>query len=134
MIGVAAIGEEVTGDQARAVEAFIDSYGEGPVYCDPAEPSSIHEFQRDYGLPARKADNDVSPGIRKVSEYRDELRVARHCQNIRNEFSQYQYKDGGDSDDPLKQHDHAMDALRYVLFTHMPRDGRADGDSGVSLL
>lgn len=123
-----------TGDQARAVEAFIDSYGEGPVYCDPAEPSSIHEFQRDYGLPARKADNDVSPGIRKVSEYRDELRVARHCQNIRNEFSQYQYKDGGDSDDPLKQHDHAMDALRYVLFTHMPRDGRADGDSGVSLL
>lgn len=107
-----------TGDQARAAETFIDTYGEGPVYCDPAEPSSIHEFQRDYGLPAREADNDVSPGIRKVSEHRDELRVARHCQNVRNEFSQYQYKDGGDSDDPLKQHDHAMDALRYALFTH----------------
>lgn len=41
-------------------------------------------------------------------------------------MNQYQYKDGGDSDDPLKQNDHAMDALRYALFTH---DTRAGADS-----
>lgn len=108
-----------TGDQARAAESLIEDYGQGTIYCDPSEPSNIHEFKRDYDLPAEKAENDVSPGIRKVSEHQDELRVARHCQNLRNEFSQYQYKDGGDSDDPKKQNDHAMDALRYALFTHV---------------
>lgn len=107
-----------TGDQATAAEAFIETYGQGTIYCDPSEPSNIHEFRRDYSLPAEPAENDVSPGIRKVTEYQDDLRVARHCQNVRNEFHQYQYRDGGDSDTPLKQHDHAMDALRYALFTH----------------
>lgn len=123
-----------TGDQARAAEELVDEYGEGPLYCDPSEPSNIHEFRREYGLPATKADNSVSPGIRKVSEHQDELRVARHCQNVRNEFSQYQYKDGGDSDDPLKQNDHAMDALRYALFTHTQDSGvtRRSARSSVS--
>jgi len=124
-----------TGDQARAATEFIDEYGEGVLYCDPSEPSNIHEFQRDHGLPAKKAANDISPGIRKVSEYRDTLRVARHCQNVRNEFSQYQYKDGGDSDDPLKQNDHAMDALRYAIFTHAPTmSTNVRGGSGSDLI
>jgi len=123
-----------TGDQARAAEAFLGEYGEGVIYCDPSEPANILEFRRDYDLPAKKAANEVSPGIRKVSEYQDELQVAEHCQNVRNEFSQYQYKDDGDSEDPLKQNDHAMDALRYAVFTHAPRDtGNAD-DSGISYL
>jgi len=112
-----------TGDQARAAEEFVGEHGEGTIYCDPAEPSNIHEFRREYGLPARKAENDISPGIRKVSEYQDTIRVARHCQNIRNEFSQYQYKDGGDGDRTLKQHDHALDALRYCLYSHDQRGG-----------
>ncbi|AFZ73030.1 PBSX family phage terminase large subunit [Natronobacterium gregoryi] len=107
-----------TGDQAKAAEEFIDKYGQGTIYCDPSEPSNIHEFERDYGLPAEGAENAVSPGIRKIAEKQDDLRVARHCQNVRNEFSQYQYKDDGDSDDPLKQNDHAMDALRYAIYSH----------------
>lgn len=112
------------GDHSRAVEHLVDEYGEGPIYCDPSEPANIEQFKRD-GLPATGAENDVTPGIQHVASLADELQVAAHCQNVRNEFNQYQYRDSGDGDRPLKQHDHAMDALRYALFTHTR-------DSGVS--
>lgn len=117
-------------DHSRAVEQLIEQYGEGPVYCDPSEPANIEQFRRD-GIPATGADNDVTPGIQHVSSVQDELQVVAHCQNIRNEFGQYQYRDGGDSDNPLKQHDHALDALRYGLFSHetKPTTRRRAGSS-----
>ena len=104
-------------DHSRALEELVNEYGEGPIYCDPSEPANIEQFKRD-GLAATGADNDVTPGIQFVASLRDELRVTAHCQNVHNEFNQYQYRDDGESDKPLKQHDHACDALRYALFTH----------------
>jgi phage terminase large subunit len=104
-------------DHSRAAESLVEEYGDGPLYCDPSEPANIEQFRRD-GLPAQKAENDVTPGIQHVASLADDLRVTQSCQNVRNEFSQYQYKDGGDGDKPLKQHDHACDALRYCLYTH----------------
>jgi PBSX family phage terminase large subunit len=120
-------------DQSRALDALVDDYVPGRVYCDPSEPANIEQLRRD-GHTARKAENDVTPGIQHVTSLRDSLRVARHCQNVRNEFNQYQYKDGGNSDDPLKQHDHALDALRYALFTHTPTPDRDPDDTGISYL
>jgi PBSX family phage terminase large subunit len=105
------------GDMVDAAQRMADEWGTGRFYCDPAEASSIEEFSRS-GLDARQAANDVTPGIQEVTSQRDTLRVAASCQNVRNEFKQYQYKNGGDSDDPEKKNDHAMDALRYALFTH----------------
>ena len=115
-------------DHSRAAADMVDRWGEGPIYCDPSEPANVEQFRRD-GLPARAADNDVTPGIQHVASLQDELQVAQHCQNVRNEFAQYQYRDGGDGDRPLKQHDHAMDALRYALFTNMTPDD--DGPTGT---
>jgi PBSX family phage terminase large subunit len=119
-------------DHSRAAEDMVDQWGEGPIYCDPSEPANIEQFRRD-GLPARKAENDVTPGIQHVASLADELHVARHCQNVRNEFSQYQYRDSGDGDKPLKQHDHAMDALRYAVYTHVPSTDTSD-ESGLTYL
>jgi len=110
------------GDHARAAADLVETYGEGRLYCDPSEPANIEQFNRE-GLTATGAKNDVTPGIQHVSSLAEDLQVARHCQNVRNEFSQYQYRDGGDSDKPLKQHDHAMDALRYALFSHDTHGG-----------
>jgi len=109
-------------DHSRAAETLVDEWGDGPLYCDPSEPANIEQFRRD-GLAAKQAENDVTPGIQHVSSLADELRVCRRCQNVRNEFNQYQYRDDGDGDKPLKQHDHAMDSLRYGLFTHANWDG-----------
>jgi phage terminase large subunit len=103
-------------DLAREIEDMQDRYGSGVVFCDPAEPGSIETFRR-AGLQAVEADNEVTPGIKTVTEYGDRLRVHRRCQNLINEFGMYQYRDGGDSDRVRKQNDHAMDALRYALHT-----------------
>jgi PBSX family phage terminase large subunit len=108
-------------DHSRAAEAMVDEYGDGPVYCDPSEPANIEQLERDC-LAATAAANDVTPGIQHVAAHADSLLVARRCQNVRNEFNQYQYRDAGAGDRPLKQHDHAMDALRYAIYTHAHRE------------
>lgn len=111
-------------DQAHAAEDMLERWGNGTIYCDPSEPANIETFRRN-GLPAEAAENDVTPGIQTVSSYADSLYVAEHCKNLRSEFGQYKYRDGGDADKPLKQNDHALDALRYGLYTH---DIEAGGD------
>jgi PBSX family phage terminase large subunit len=104
-------------DIAKAGLDMRERWGSGRWYCDPAEPASIEHLKR-AGLAAKQAENDVMPGIQHVSSLREELRVHAACQNLRNEFAQYQYKDGGDSDKPIKENDHCLDALRYALFSH----------------
>lgn len=103
-------------DHSRELQDMQERWGPGVIYCDPSEPANIDQFQRD-GLNAKKAENDVTPGIQHVSSMREQLRVVESCQNLRNEFSQYQYK-GDDDDRPEKVNDHLMDALRYALFSH----------------
>lgn len=107
-------------DHSRALEEMRDYWGVGVSYCDPSEPANIETFQRD-GLSAKKAKNDVTPGIQHVTALRDRFSAAPTCQNLRNEFSQYRYKDAEDSDRPVKENDHLLDSLRYALFTHSKR-------------
>ena len=98
------------------LERMHDRYGRGPIYCDTNEPRAIEQLNRE-GFDAREADKSVETGIRHVDSLRERLYVAEGCQHTIDEFNTYQYKDGGDSDDVLKENDHAMDALRYALFT-----------------
>jgi len=99
------------------LERMHDAHGHGPIYCDTNEPRAIEQLRREE-FAAREADKSVETGIRYVSSLRDRLHVRNRCQSVIDEFNQYQYKDGGDSDNVLKENDHAMDALRYALFTH----------------
>ena len=99
------------------LERFHERYGRGPIYCDTNEPRAIDQLGRE-GFDAREADKSVETGIRFIDSLRDRLFVAETCRHVVDEFNTYQYKDGGDSDDVLKENDHAMDALRYALFTN----------------
>jgi len=108
------------------LERMEREYGPGPIYCDSNEPRAIERLSRE-GFDAREADKSVDTGIRHVTSLRDDIRVARSLTNTRNEFASYQYKDGGDSDDVLKENDHLMDALRYALFTD---DNAVEGGFG----
>jgi len=113
----------VTDDTIAAeLQSMYEQYGRGPIYADH-EPRTIRKLKRE-GLRAKKADKSVDEGIRHVSALRNNLSVCRSCQNLINEFNSYQYKDGGNSDDVLKEQDHLMDALRYALFTD---DGTGGG-------
>lgn len=109
-------------DLSRYAHDMQDRWGPGRFYCDDAQPENIEAFQRD-GLDARPAEKNVLPGIQHVASLRDELRVVESCQMVRNEFGQYQWQDDDDEDKPVKQNDHAMDSLRYALFTHDQRGG-----------
>jgi PBSX family phage terminase large subunit len=101
-------------DLAKVISSMQERIGVGPVYCDPSEPGSIETVQR-AGVDAMGAVNDVDPGIKHVASLADRLMVMENCQSLINEFGMYRYKDDGE--DPVKKHDHAMDALRYGLFT-----------------
>lgn len=68
----------------------------------------------------RQADNEVLRGIELISSILDNnlLRILRHCKNTVAEFGAYRWdpkaQEKGE-DKPIKQFDHAMDALRYVV-------------------
>jgi len=106
----------VNSDVIAELESMEEEWGTGPIYCDH-EPRSIKEL-RNNGFNAKKAEKEVSDGIRHVNGLQDNLRVVETLQNLKNEFNSYQYKDGGDSDKPLKQNDHLMDSLRYATYSH----------------
>jgi PBSX family phage terminase large subunit len=91
------------------------------VYPDPAEPDRIEEMRR-HGLNVRDVSKDIEAGISKVQELLRAVRIKVHssCVNTISEFESYAYPDRKPShnepETPIKENDHAMDALRYALF------------------
>lgn len=101
---VDAVGEEC--DRCRAEV----------VYLDPSASDYILTLVR-RGYPAVKANNDVRYGIGLVTTaLADGLTVDPSCVNLISEFESYRYPDNREQDDrPVKESDHAMDALRYGI-------------------
>jgi phage terminase large subunit len=90
-----------------------------PIYCDNAEPDRIEELQRE-GYDAKKAKKSVTAGIDKVKEHR--LAFTPRSVNLHSEASRYRRKPN--SDKPVKEDDHGMDATRYAIFTHTTQPTR----------
>lgn len=96
----------------------------GVVYADSAEPKSIQEL-RQAGLrviPAAKGQDSVRAGIDFLKSKK--IHIARGSENIVREHRAYQWKTdrgGADIPEPLKENDHAMDAVRYAIYTHYGR-------------
>lgn len=91
------------------------------VIVDPAAASFIAEL-RDRHYPVIKANNDVSDGIRTVARLLSDKKIciASGCKNTISEFSTYHWDDKASErgeDKPVKEHDHAMDAVRYFCYT-----------------
>jgi PBSX family phage terminase large subunit len=110
-------------------EEFSETYNISTFYCDPSEPQNIKELKL-VGLKAKQADNAVLPGIQMVKsllQVRDDglpgLLIHPRCSSTIMEFENYSYpqeKDGRPiKEEPIKMFDHAMDALRYALYTHL---------------
>lgn len=103
-----------------------------PVYCDASEPKSIQELI-DGGIQAQAADKSVTPGIKKVKEYK--LIFTPESVNLKREAEMYRRKPATDRyaeedefmEDPIKKNDHAMDAMRYAVFTHLTEERVAEG-------
>ena len=103
-------------------EAFIGSRKIEAIIVDPAAASFIAELRK-RGHKVIKARNDVLDGIRFVSMLLNLGTIFFHskCKNTIKEFNSYVWdtkaSEKGGEDKPLKQHDHAMDAVRYFCYT-----------------
>jgi hypothetical protein len=88
-------------------------------YGDPAGAREIMELHC-AGLAIRKGDNDQRPGIAAVRARLEDgsLRVVQGCcPNLLAEAGLYRYdpQARGKSETPIDEHDHALDALRYLI-------------------
>ena len=90
-------------------------------YADPSGAQDIEELrERDFDV--QPANNDVSTGINAITERikTNRFKVFVSCLNTIDEFSLYQRERNQSSgewrDKPLKQNDHCMDMIRYLVM------------------
>jgi PBSX family phage terminase large subunit len=89
------------------------------VYPDPAEPNRIENMKR-HGFYVRTVDKTVILGIDRVRELirKRQLFVFNTCKNTLDEFNSYRYDPNRPKEEPIKENDHLMDALRYAVYNH----------------
>ncbi len=92
---------------ARCIETVI---------VDPSAASFIEALRRE-GWRVRKADNRVLEGIRRTAQAlkSGKIVICKGCQAAAREFGLYRWEDGGE-DRVRKEHDHAMDDIRYFVM------------------
>jgi PBSX family phage terminase large subunit len=94
------------------------------IYVDPSAASLKLEL-RHHNLPVLDAKNDVLPGIKITSKFiaGKNLVIHRSCKNLIECIQSYCWSpkaaDRGE-DEPLKEKDHVMDALRYAIYSAFP--------------
>ncbi len=100
-----------------AAVAAWERYKPDFMVIDPSAAGLILALQN-RGIRVRKAVNDVLIGISTVTSVLPDLTVDPSCVNLIAEFESYRYSDSarGNSDNPVKENDHALDSLRYALM------------------
>lgn len=102
------------------------SFKANKIYADPEAPEKIEELRRK-GLNIMeviKGKDSIKNGITKVRELfkQGRLRINKSCVNLIWELETYTYPekrpDQPEPEIPIKENDHALDALRYVLQTN----------------
>jgi phage terminase large subunit len=107
-----------TNDLVEKIKGLgLTSYDE--IYCDAAEPKTIEELVRS-GFNAKPANKDVTEGIRTIKG--TPLVIQQDSVNLLKEIRGYRWKtdrNGLKLDQPVKFNDHAIDALRYAIFSKL---------------
>jgi hypothetical protein len=93
------------------------------VVVDPSAASFIAALRRRGRFPVRKARNEVLSGIRLVASLLQAgiLQISPDCKDTIREFHLYRWEDNGEKDGVVKEHDHAMDDIRYFCATILRR-------------
>jgi len=94
------------------------------VVVDPSAASFIATIRAHGVFSVRKAKNDVLGGIRLVAELLRQgvIQVTPGCRDSIREFSLYRWEENGETDRVCKEHDHAMDDIRYFCATVLRRN------------
>lgn len=99
------------------------------VIVDPSAASFIETLRR-RGWRVQKADNQVLSGIRLTARLLKERRlvICQGCGDAIREFGLYRWEEQSDGQDRVKkEHDHAMDEIRYFAATVAGREHEKGG-------
>lgn len=113
--------QKTDAEYADDLEEWLDGTKVKALIVDPAAASFIAELRK-RGYKVLKAKNDVEDGIRMVGTMlnQDKIKFSSACVNTQKEFASYVWDEKAaqrGEDKPVKQKDHAMDALRYFVAT-----------------
>lgn len=114
--------QKTNSEYARDLIAFFGDYSLRAVYIDPSAASFKAEMRKN-GIHTVDADNDVYDGILVMTNLMKEgtLTISPGCVNLIREIEGYVWdpkKSKIGEDAPLKQDDHAVDALRYAVKSY----------------
>lgn len=114
--------QKTDSEYAEDLVKFVSNRPVKSIYIDPSAASFKLELSRAGLMNLYDAENEVIDGIRLVSTYLNNgtLKITKKCQHLIKEFQSYVWdpkslKTGEDK--PLKENDHALDALRYAMYT-----------------
>lgn len=119
-------GRQKTDEEyADDLEKFTEGYVIRAIIADPSAASFIECIKR-RKFRVKKAKNDVLDGIRVTGSLLRNNRIAfsAECENTQKEFASYVWDEKAakyGEDKPVKEHDHAMDAVRYFCNTIINR-------------
>ncbi len=124
-----------TGRTETQIAEYVASCKFNRVYPDPESPSAIQALN-DKGVSVSeviKGKDSVQSGISKVKELfkQNKLHIHKDCVALISELETYSYPDkrpdNNEAEKPIKENDHALDALRYAIMGNQP-EGRITKD------
>lgn len=103
----------------QALTALADGVEITAVIVDPSAASFIECIRRHENYPVIQAKNEVAKGIRMVIDAlkNKQILFSPACKDSLREFSLYVWDTHAAKDVPVKEHDHAMDDIRYFVMT-----------------
>lgn len=119
-------GQGTTADREHSLRAFVNEHGMPDyLFVDPAAAGFKYQLDRSGWHNFSNAANKVTPGIATVASLlsTQQLLIHSSCTNLLEEIPGYVWDrkatERGE-DAPVKENDHAVDALRYAVATSRP--------------
>lgn len=116
------------------IAEYVKACNFNEVYPDPESPSAI-KLMEDLGVNTKevvKNKDSIKNGIDKIRALfkQNKLMIHEACQNLISELETYAYAekrpDHNENENPIKENDHALDALRYAIFMDEPQNTKSD--------
>lgn len=116
------------GKTDEQIADVVKAYNFDEVYPDPESPSAIAELEkRDvYCREVLKNKDSIKNGINAIRALflKGKLHIHKSCINLITELETYSYPESklnrNEEENPIKENDHALDALRYAIFMDEP--------------
>lgn len=113
-------GQRLTDEEHYANMAeLVGDRPVGEIVIDPSAGSMKETIFRNGRFAALDADNNVKDGIGTtgVMLRKGEIKISERCTSTIDEMGMYRWDEKAVEDKPIKEFDHAMDALRYSAQT-----------------